>query len=148
MKSMVEIDKSNSFKRALFLSPEDENDGKQNSLYISSQPNLVYRSKSALGHDNWLPQQELTTSSSKKRRRLDSKERNGNWPRRALTFSEKDVGKSQDGNMTNAKVISEIQLNLHHKTVISTFIIEGNENYLHSNPFTFPSQILNENILT
>ncbi|KAK6624529.1 hypothetical protein RUM44_011388 [Polyplax serrata] len=141
MKSMVEIDKSNSFKRALFLSPEDENDGKQNSLYISSQPNLVYRSKSALGHDNWLPQQELTTSSSKKRRRLDSKERNGNWPRRALTFSEKDVGKSQDGNMTNAKVISEIQLNLHHKTKILWAVsVTLKEKNMHStNPQFKPS---------
>lgn len=122
--SLPEFEKSNSFKRALFLSPdEDDDDGptKRRKLSVSSQNSLVSNSSKSILQDNsksiWLSQQDFDTSSSKRRKRLESRERSGSWPRRALTFTDKELCKNEESIAANTKVMSEIQLSLHHKTV-------------------------------
>lgn len=106
------------------MSPENEDSTKKNVLISSSQHNLPLQSNKNIvkeGNKSFCFSQGNTISSSKKRKRLESRDGNESWPRRALTFTDKDMCKSDENNSKNAKIISDIQFSLHHKSVSFTF---------------------------
>ena len=119
---MVEFEKRNSFKRALFVNSDDDDEkeeGPKPKRFFSSQQEIISNKTMPINNyrQNWFSQFDNSTNILERRRQIESKDKSSKWPRRALTFTEKETNKSQESESSDSNILSEIQMNLHHRTV-------------------------------